>query len=56
MKINFIDLKRQYNKYKTDIDREISEVLESTHFILGNKVSELENQLAAYAGVRSGLV
>src|SRR3989304_4736101 len=55
MKINFIDLKRQYNKYKTDIDREISEVLESAQFILGNKVSELEKQLAAYVGVRFGI-
>lgn len=42
-------------KYKQDIDREISEVLESTQFILGNKVSELENQLAAYVGVRFGI-
>src|SRR3989304_4480703 len=55
MKINFIDLKRQYVKYKQDIDREISEVLESANFILGSKVSELEKQLAAYAGVRFGI-
>lgn len=55
MKINFIDLKCQYNKYKADIDREISEVLESAQFILGNKVSELEKQLAAYVGVRYGI-
>ncbi|MCC6544989.1 MAG: DegT/DnrJ/EryC1/StrS family aminotransferase [Nitrospirae bacterium] len=55
MKLNFIDLKRQYNKYKTDIDREIFEVLESTQFILGSKVSELEKQLAAYVGVRFGI-
>ncbi len=55
MKINFIDLKRQYVRYKQDIDREISEVLESAQFILGSKVSELEKQLAAYAGVRFGI-
>jgi len=55
MKLNFIDLKRQYVKYKQDIDREISEVLETTQFILGNKVSELEKQLAAYVGVRFGI-
>src|SRR3989304_2008625 len=52
MKLNFIDLKRQYVKYKTDIDREIAEVIESTQFILGSKVSELEKKLAAYVGVR----
>jgi len=55
VKINFIDLKRQYAEYKQDIDREISEVLETTQFILGNKVSELEKQLAAYVGVRYGI-
>jgi len=55
VKLNFIDLKRQYNKYKTDIDREISEVLESAQFILGSKVTELEKQLAAYVGVRFGI-
>ncbi|MCC7202763.1 MAG: DegT/DnrJ/EryC1/StrS family aminotransferase [Nitrospirae bacterium] len=55
MKINFIDLKSQYIKYKSDIDREISEVLESTQFILGSKVAELEKQLAAYVGVRFGI-
>ena len=55
VKLNFIDLKRQYNKYKTDIDREIAEVLETTQFILGSKVSELEKQLAAYVGVSFGI-
>ncbi len=55
MKLNFIDLKRQYDRYKTDIDSGIAEVLESAQFILGNKVAELEKQLAAYAGVRFGI-
>src|SRR3990167_55040 len=55
MKINFIDLKRQYAEYKQDIDREISEVLDLSQFILGNKVSELEKQLAACVGVRFGI-
>ncbi|MBI5756288.1 MAG: DegT/DnrJ/EryC1/StrS family aminotransferase [Nitrospirae bacterium] len=55
MKLNFIDLKSQYLKYKQDIDREISEVLESTQFIMGSKISELERMLADYVGVRFGI-
>ncbi len=55
MKLNFIDLKRQYLKYKSDIDREISEVFESTQFILGAKVQQLEGMLAGYVGVNHGI-
>lgn len=50
MKINFIDLNRQYLEYKNDIDRQIQEVLASSSYILGGKVKELEGQLADYVG------
>lgn len=55
MKINFIDLKRQYNKYKPEIDAEIAAVLEGTQFIMGARVEELERTLADYVGVRYGI-
>lgn len=55
MKINFIDLKRQYIQYKSEIDREIAGVLDSTQFIMGAKVGELERILADYVGVRYGI-
>ena len=55
MKLNFIDLKSQYLKYKQDINREISEVLESAQFIMGSKISELEGMLADYVGVKHGI-
>lgn len=55
MKLNFIDLKQQYTKYKTEIDQGIAEVINSTQFIMGPKVSELEQTLAEYVGVRSGI-
>ena len=55
MKLNFIDLKRQYLQYQSEIDREISEVLDTTQFIMGSKVAELERMLADYVGVRYGI-
>ncbi|MBI5193431.1 MAG: DegT/DnrJ/EryC1/StrS family aminotransferase [Nitrospirae bacterium] len=55
MKLNFIDLKQQYTKYKSEIDQGIAEVVNSTQFIMGPKVSELEQTLAEYVGVRFGI-
>lgn len=55
MKINFIDLKRQYTKYKSEIDAEITAVLEGTQFIMGKQVEDLERALADYVGVRYGI-
>ncbi len=48
--MEFIDLKRQYNFLKEDIDAAISSVLESTNFIQGDIVSKLEEELVKYSG------
>ena len=48
--MQFRDLKAQYAALKPDIDAGIQEVLDSCGFILGQKVSELEDRLAAYVG------
>jgi len=50
MKINFIDLKAQYQAYKEEIDREVLEVMASAQFIGGEKLTKLEQSLAAYTG------
>lgn len=50
--MQFRDLKAQYQHLKTEIDKGISEVLESSAFILGKQVTELENRLAEYVGVK----
>lgn len=50
--MQFRDLKAQYQHLKADIDKGISEVLESSAFILGKQVTELENKLAEYVGVK----
>lgn len=48
--MQFRDLKKQYEVLKPEIDTGIQEVINSTSFILGKPVTELENQLAEYVG------
>jgi dTDP-4-amino-4,6-dideoxygalactose transaminase len=48
--MQFIDLKRQYEKIKDLVNERISLVLEHNKFILGPEVTELETQLARYVG------
>ena len=50
--MEFRDLKKQYAALKNDIDNQIDEVIASSRFIGGSKVSELEEKLAAYVGVK----
>jgi UDP-2-acetamido-2-deoxy-ribo-hexuluronate aminotransferase len=50
--MEFIDLKAQYQRIKTDIDARMKAVLEHGQFILGPEVIELEEKLADYVGVR----
>lgn len=50
MKINFIDLKAQYQQYQEEINNEVMEVLSSTQFIGGEKLNTLEKNLANYTG------
>lgn len=50
MKINFIDLKAQYQEYKAEIDKEVSEVFTNAQFIGGEKLGKLEKDLATYTG------
>ena len=48
--MQFRDLKLQYNALKPEIDKGIEEVIQSSAFILGKPVVELEEQLAKYVG------
>lgn len=50
--MEFIDLKAQYAKLKTQIDAGIQKVLEHGQYILGPEVTELENKLAEYTGAK----
>jgi dTDP-4-amino-4,6-dideoxygalactose transaminase len=50
--IPLVDLKAQYLQIKEEIDRAISDVLESSRYIMGEKVSELESEIARFIGTR----
>jgi len=51
-KIEFVDLKAQYQALKTTIDARIQRVLDHGQFIMGPEVAELEGKLAALAGAK----
>jgi UDP-2-acetamido-2-deoxy-ribo-hexuluronate aminotransferase len=48
--MEFIDLKTQYQRLKSEIDANIQKVLDHGQYILGPEVAELEEKLAAYTG------
>ncbi len=55
MNIPMVDLKGQYALLKEDIDRGLREVLETTQFILGPNCRALEEEIAAYCGVKHAI-
>ncbi|NIN00135.1 MAG: erythromycin biosynthesis sensory transduction protein eryC1 [candidate division Zixibacteria bacterium] len=52
MKVNFVDLKAQYQAIKPEIDSAIQDVISNTAFILGKAVVDFEQQFANYCGVK----
>ncbi len=50
MKIDFANLNMQYKLYKKEIDEAIHEVLDSSRYIMGPQISELEKKLAGFTG------
>ena len=52
-KIEMVDLRSQYERYKADIDSAISGVIRSTAFIKGPEVRLFEEELQRYLGVRN---
>jgi len=55
MKVPLLDLTAQYQTIKEEVLEAVEEVLEEQHFILGPKVADLEEQIAAYAGSTHGI-
>lgn len=53
--IPLIDLKAQYQKLKSEIDRAVMDVLDSSQYIMGKKVQEFEKKMAEYIGVKYAL-
>lgn len=60
MNIRFVDIQKQYKRYKTEMNASIQEVLNKGNFILGEEVSKFEEEFATFCetkyciGVASG--
>lgn len=50
--IRMVDLRRQYESIKEDINRSIQDVLETTNFIQGNQVKKFEKNLSNWIGAK----
>jgi dTDP-4-amino-4,6-dideoxygalactose transaminase len=50
--MKFIDLEKQYQTHKKNIDARIHKVLEHGKYIMGPEVQELEQKLSEYVGVK----
>ena len=50
-----IDLKKQYAGIKDEVLHVVNEILESSHYVLGEKVSDLEENIRIYHGVREAI-
>ena len=55
MNIDFVNLKRQYNTIKDEVNNKLNAVLQGTHFILGENVEAFEHEFANYSGARYGV-
>lgn len=51
MIVPMVDLKKQFNDIKDEVFEMLTEILESSQYILGPKVLELEKKIAEYHGV-----
>lgn len=52
MNISLVNLQRQYQRYKREIDTAIQRVMDSSHYILGEEVAAFEREFAAFCGAK----
>lgn len=55
MKIPLLDLKAHLKSLDREIKQAVSEVIDSTTYIMGPKVEELEKKIAEYSGAKDGI-
>ncbi len=55
MIVPMVDLKKQFNDIKDEVFEMLTEILESSQYILGPKVLELEKKIAEYHGVNEAV-
>ncbi len=52
MQIQLINLKRQYESIKEEVDKEVLDVLSAGQYIMGKNVKEFEKEISEYIGVK----
>lgn len=52
MKINFVDLKKQYKQIRTEVDQAMKNTINASQFILGNECEKFEKEFAKFVGVK----
>lgn len=55
MRIQFVDLKKQYENTRVEIGKAIEQVLIRTHYILGEEVERFEKEFASYCDAKYGI-
>jgi len=55
MKIDFAKLQYQYQLYKGEIDEAIHNVLDKSNYIMGNEVTDLEENLQTFTGAKHAI-
>ncbi len=53
--VPMVDLKKQFQEIKDEVFHVLTAILESSHYILGTKVSEFEKKVADYHSVREAI-
>jgi len=53
--INFVDLKKQYQSIKEEVNTAVLNVLESTQFVLGKEVAAFEEEFSDFCQVSNGI-
>jgi len=52
VKINFVNLKKQYESIKDELDMAMRDTINNTSFILGNEVEEFEKEFAKFCNAK----
>ena len=55
MQIPLINLKKQYESIKDEVDKAVSEVLSGAQYIMGTNVKEFEKEFSEYLGVNHSI-
>ena len=55
MKIPLLDLQKQYQSIKPEIDAAIKKIVDSQNFIMGEDIKLLENEIASYCDTKFGI-